>query len=179
MLVIDNSESMKVNNAGEVSFKTLALIGNALSQLEVGQIGVMSFGDNVQYIHPLGTPFTAQSGASALAHFSFAQKTTSFEACLRALIAILAQSRLRLSGAAKRAVQIAFLVSDGRIQEGRERIARLLRDAEENNILVVLLIIDDTRRRWKEGMKRSESGGFDSEDEDLHGQEGTLVRELS
>ena len=150
MLVIDNSESMKQNNAGEVSFKTLALIGNALSQLEVGQIGVLSFGDDVQYIHPLGTPFTSQSGASALAHFSFAQKSTSFEACLRALIAILAQSRLRLSGAAKRAVQIAFVVSDGRIQEGRERIARLLRDAEENNILVVLLIIDDTRR-WREG----------------------------
>ena len=146
MLVIDNSESMKQNNAGEVSFKTLALIGNALSQLEVGQIGVMSFGEDVQYIHPLGTPFTAQAGASALAHFSFAQKSTSFEACLRALIAIMAQSRQRLSGAAKRAVQIAFLVSDGRIQEGRDRIARLLRDAEENNILVVLLIIDDTRR---------------------------------
>ena len=146
MLVIDNSESMKQNNAGEVSFKTLALIGNALAQLEVGQIGVMSFGEDVQYIHQLGTPFTSQSGASALTHFSFSQKKTSFEACLQALIAILAQSRLRLSGAAKRAVQIAFLVSDGRIQEGRDRIARLLRDAEENNILVVLLIIDDTRK---------------------------------
>ena len=60
------------------------------------------------------------------------------------MIAILVQSRLRLSGAAKRAVQIAFVISDGRIQEGRERISKLIRDAEENNILIVLLIIDDT-----------------------------------
>lgn len=112
--------------------------------MEIGQIGVMSFGDSVQYIHQLGTPFTSQSGSTALTHFTFAQQHTNFEECLKALIAILVQSRLRLSGAAKRAVQIAFIVSDGRIQEGRDRIAKLIRDAEENNILIVLLIIDDT-----------------------------------
>ncbi len=115
----------------------------------MGQIGVMSFGESVKYIHSLGTPFTGQSGAQIFTHFSFAQKHTDFEKCLQSLIAILAQSRQRLSGAAKRAVQIAFVVSDGRIQEGRDRIAKLLRDAEENNILVVLLIVDDTRK-WNE-----------------------------
>ena len=109
----------------------------------------MSFGESVKYIHSLGTPFTGQSGAQIFTHFSFAQKHTDFEKCLQSLIAILAQSRQRLSGAAKRAVQIAFGVSDGRIQEGRDRIAKLLRDAEENNILVVLLIVDDTRK-WNE-----------------------------
>ena len=110
----------------------------------MGQIGVMSFGESVKYIHSLGTPFTGQSGAQIFTHFSFAQKHTDFEKCLQSLIAILAQSRQRLSGAAKRAVQIAFVVSDG-----RDRIAKLLRDAEENNILVVLLIVDDTRK-WNE-----------------------------
>lgn len=33
MLVIDDSESMKQNNTGMITFKTLALIGNALSQV--------------------------------------------------------------------------------------------------------------------------------------------------
>ena len=116
--------------------------------MEIGQIGVLSFGDSVQYIHQLGTPFTSQSGSTALTHFTFAQQHTNFEECLKSLIAILVQSRLRLSGAAKRAVQIAFIVSDGRIQEGRDRIAKLIRDAEENNILIVLLIIDDTSSFW-------------------------------
>lgn len=35
MLVIDDSESMKQNNAGMVTFKTLALIGNALAQVRI------------------------------------------------------------------------------------------------------------------------------------------------
>lgn len=144
LLAIDDSESMRQNDAGTVTFKTLALLGNALMQLEVGQIGVVSFGESVQYVHPLTTPFTAQSGAQALTHFGFAQKHTDFETCLQTVIAVLAQARQRLSGAAKRAVQLAFVVSDGRIQGGRERIAKLVRDAEENNILVVLLIVDDT-----------------------------------
>ena len=144
LLAIDDSESMRQNDAGTVTFKTLALLGNALMQLEVGQIGVVSFGESVQYVHPLTTPFTAQSGAQALTHFGFAQKHTDFEACLQTVIAVLAQARQRLSGAAKRAVQLAFVVSDGRIQGGRDRIAKLVRDAEENNILVVLLIVDDT-----------------------------------
>ena len=89
------------------------------------------------------TPFTNESGASVLTHFSFTQDQTDYRSCLESLMAILMQSRLRLSGAAKRAVQIAFVISDGRIASKREVIAKLLRDAEENNILVVLLIIDN------------------------------------
>ena len=107
------------------------------------QISLKKKIEDVKYIHPLGTPFTNESGASVLTHFSFTQDQTDYRSCLESLMAILMQSRLRLSGAAKRAVQIAFVISDGRIASNREVIAKLLRDAEENNILVVLLIIDN------------------------------------
>ena len=143
----------------------------------------MSFGDDIKYIHPLGTPFTAQAGAQALTHFSFDQQHTDFERCLQVLIATLVQARQRLSGAAKRAVQIAFMVSDGRIQAGRDRIAKLLRDAEENNILVVLLIVDDTRmlectlQFWMLAGKLifSKSSRFHSEDEGLYWKERSTL----
>lgn len=114
--------------------------------MEVGQIGVMSFGEDVKYIHPLGTPFTSEAGAAVLTHFSFAQDQTDYRGCIESLMAILMQARMRLSGAAKRAVQIAFVISDGRISSNREALAKLLRDAEENNILIVLLIVDNPSR---------------------------------
>lgn len=138
----------------------------------------MSFGEDIRYIHQLGTPFTNQSGSSVLTHFTFAQQHTNFEECLKSLIAILVQSRLRLSGAAKRAVQIAFVISDGRIQEGRDRIAKLIRDAEENNILIVLLIIDDTGMNYLLIFYYSESRRLDFENKDIHGKEGSIICQL-
>ena len=107
---------------------------------------MLSFGEVVRYVHPLGTPFTHEAGSQLLTHFAFRQQRTFFEDALRALIAVLTQARAQGSSAGKQSVQIAFMISDGRIQEGRAQIAHLVREAEENGILIVMLIVDDTRK---------------------------------
>ena len=48
MIAIDDSESMSHNKAGQLACESLALIGNAMSNLEVGQISLVKFGDGVQ-----------------------------------------------------------------------------------------------------------------------------------
>ena len=43
---------------------------------QVGDIGVVSFGDTVDMLHPLGTPFNADAGARVLSRFSFSHEST-------------------------------------------------------------------------------------------------------
>ena len=52
------------------------MIGNALTLLEVGEIGVCGFGETVKVLHPFTEQFTHQSGARILQQFSFEQKKT-------------------------------------------------------------------------------------------------------
>ena len=46
--------------AGSVALEALALIGNALTRLEVGEIAVASFGTDCQMLHPFSKPFTGR-----------------------------------------------------------------------------------------------------------------------
>lgn len=52
------------------------MIANALTWLEVGELSVCSFGEDVHLLHPFHEQFTDQSGATILQQFSFEQKKT-------------------------------------------------------------------------------------------------------
>ena len=54
--------SMADNKSKELAFESVALISKALSLLEAGQLGVVSFGEEVQLIHPLHESFNEDSG---------------------------------------------------------------------------------------------------------------------
>lgn len=62
MLCIDDSKSVRSNNAEEMTCEALALISKALSQLEVGELAILSFGNTVNLLHPFEEPFTAAFG---------------------------------------------------------------------------------------------------------------------
>lgn len=53
---------MADNRSKELAFESVALISKALSLLEAGQLGVVSFGENVQLLHPLHDTFNDTSG---------------------------------------------------------------------------------------------------------------------
>ena len=59
-----------------MALEAMCTISTALTRLEAGELGVMSFGENPSLLHPLGAPFSEQSGAEVLQHFSFAQEKT-------------------------------------------------------------------------------------------------------
>lgn len=69
VLALDDSSSMADNHSKELAFESLSLISKAMTYLEVGQLGVVSFGEQVKMLHPLGEAFTEQSGSRYLYPF--------------------------------------------------------------------------------------------------------------
>jgi len=63
VIAIDDSHSMSYNISSKMTLESLSLISKAMTYLEVGQVGIISFGDEVKLLHPLGETFTEQSGA--------------------------------------------------------------------------------------------------------------------
>ena len=70
----------------KLALESVWVVTQALSQLESGSLGVLSFGDSVQVLHPLQSVQTTASLASAfdstlngsgwLQQFTFAQRNT-------------------------------------------------------------------------------------------------------
>lgn len=63
ILAIDDSSSMADNHSKELAFESLSLISKAITYLEAGQLAVISFGEEINFLHPLGEPFTERSGS--------------------------------------------------------------------------------------------------------------------
>lgn len=63
--------SMADNRSRELAFESVALISKALCLLEAGQLGVLSFGEEVKLLHPLHDTFSDVSGPryAASAHY--------------------------------------------------------------------------------------------------------------
>lgn len=111
--------------------------------MEAGQLGVFSFGNKIRYLHSLDTPFTSESGARITSQFTFDQTETNFVLSLKTIKEICIEAREKAHGQSKNAIQLVFMISDGKIDGGtRSEVRNLLRDMEQQNILVVLLICD-------------------------------------
>lgn len=66
VLALDDSSSMADNHSKELAFESLSLISKAMTYLEVGELGIVSFGERVKVLHPLGEAFTERSGSRYL-----------------------------------------------------------------------------------------------------------------
>jgi len=146
MIAIDDSQSMRENNAGTLALEALATLTQALTLLEVGEISVLSFGEKVNVVHPFGRPFSDQTGAFALSKFTFEQKSTEWSGMVKSLIDVLERSQLqrssRLSSTSSQILQLVFIISDARIQQDRETVARWCREALHRRQLLVMLVVD-------------------------------------
>lgn len=143
MIVLDDSKSMSETKAGQLACESLTLISKALSQLEVGEIGICSFGEDIKLLHPFDQPFTSESGEYCMSQFTFNQSRTNYVLCLNTIISILKNSKLNINNNTNQ-VQLVFIISDGRIDGiSREKVKQLCIEAQENNQLFVMLIIDN------------------------------------
>ena len=83
MLAVDNSSSMSDNHCMELTYETICTITNAFNYLEVGQFGLMSFGNKVNLLHDLSEQFGADIGARVLSQVNFKDDRTKVaEVCL-------------------------------------------------------------------------------------------------
>jgi midasin len=142
LLAVDDSESMR-NGAGDMALVAMATLANGMSQLEIGELGIASFGEEMRLLHPFHAPFTSSSGADVISNFTFNDKRTRTADCVEsAMAALAAQSNSSSS------MQLVFIISDGRIErDNRDKLRRLVREMTEQNILLVMIIVEGNEKR--------------------------------
>ncbi|ETP42508.1 hypothetical protein F442_10595 [Phytophthora nicotianae P10297] len=145
MLAIDDSESMADNHAGRLALEALATLCKGMTQLEVGELSVVKFGQDLELLHAFDTPFTDDAGSRLIGRFGFQQKKTNMVQTLDTILQLLVTAKQSSSAASSTVefTQIVFLISDGRFDsDGRVRIRKLIETALERQQLIVLLIVD-------------------------------------
>nr|CAG8526340.1 11509_t:CDS:10 [Entrophospora candida] len=146
MIAVDDSKSMSETHSIQLAYEALALISKALSQLEVGNISIVSFGEKVQLLHPFDQPFNSEAGAQVLHQFTFEQNKTYIKSLMESTIKLLENARNNNyygnGSQIKELWQLQIIISDG-VCEDHESIKALVRKAVELQIMVVFIIIDN------------------------------------
>merc|ERR1711937_818259 len=110
LLAVDDSESMRKSGAGNMALRAMTTLAVGMNQLEIGELGVASFGNDMKLIHPFHLPFTSQAGANMVMNCRFDQPRTRISLCVESAIASLESCGDNSS------MQLVFLISDGRIE---------------------------------------------------------------
>jgi len=150
MLAVDDSKSMGESGSGSLAFETLVMVSKSLSMLEVGEICVVGFGENVNVAHDFDTPFSSDAGPKVFQYLGFEQKRTDITKLIRESIELFRTARAKASGTPADLWQMELIISDGVCDSSEhEPIRRLLREALEERIMIVFVIVDDVRNKKK------------------------------
>ncbi|XP_072854872.2 midasin isoform X1 [Pogona vitticeps] len=148
-LALDDSASMIDNHSKQLAYESLAVIGNALALLEVGQIAVCSFGETVQLLHPFHEQFSDQSGARILQHCRFEQKKTRIAEFLESSVNMFAAAQQLSPNMNPETAQLLLIVSDGRglFLEGKERVTAAVQAVQHADIFIIFVALDNPNSR--------------------------------
>ncbi|KAJ3364467.1 hypothetical protein HDU91_002560, partial [Kappamyces sp. JEL0680] len=139
MMAIDDSLSMSNSHSVQLAFESLTLIANALNQLEVGEIGVISFGDDVKLLHPFEGAWSDEAGSSVLSAFTFSQERTRVKLLMEQSLKVLEHSRAMQQSSDLWQLQI--VISDG-ICDDHDYIRSRVRSALEDRVAMVFVVLD-------------------------------------
>ncbi|KAJ3383686.1 AAA ATPase midasin [Entophlyctis sp. JEL0112] len=143
MMCIDDSLSMAESKSVELAFESLSLISKALTQLEVGEIGIVSFGEHIRLLHPFDKPFSDDAGAEVIRSFTFNQDGTQVRKMMETTIDVMKAARNSIQGGAE-LWQLQIIISDG-ILEDHNSVRALVRQAANARIMVVFVGLQMTR----------------------------------
>lgn len=148
-LAIDDSSSMVDNHTKQLAYESLAVIGNALTLLEVGQIAVCSFGESVKLLHPFHEQFSDYSGSQILRLCKFQQKKTRIAQFLESVANMFAAAQQFSQNVSPDTAQLLLVVSDGRglFLEGKDRVLAAVQAAQNANIFVIFVVLDNPSSR--------------------------------
>jgi midasin len=148
LLALDDSKSMREGRTAHIAFEALALVINALSRLEAGDIAIARFGESFDLLHDFATSigqasFSDHDGAKILQNFKFAQRTTNVLLLLEQSLKVLNDARSGRHSVAGHAElwQLEIVISDGICQD-HEKLRSALRRASEQRVMVVFVVID-------------------------------------
>eukprot|EP01132_Coremiostelium_polycephalum_P002326 gene2326-2870_t len=140
LLAIDDTESMSIYHSGQFALEALTMISRAMARLEVGQLGIVRFGQDVNLVHSFDQVFSDQSGPDVITQFNFKQNTTDMVTFLSKTIQIMEMNKQQQGSDA---LQLMFIVSDGWSLRDPESTRKYLRDARNKNIFIVFIVIDN------------------------------------
>lgn len=149
MLAVDDSKSMGESGSGQLAFEALALVSKSLNMLEVGEICVVGFGEDVKVAHEFDKPFSSEAGVNIFQQLGFRQTKTNVRKLVAESITLFREARSKSatsswSSAAGELWQLLLIISDGLCEE-HEAIRRLVRQAQEERIMIVFVIVDAVR----------------------------------
>jgi midasin len=146
---VSRAESLS-GGAGGAACEAVCLIWQALARLEVGSVGVMSFGERPTLLHPLSAPLSDEAGAEVMAGLSFAHARSDTLGAVAAASAVLEMARETLGGGGggdgqAGCEQLLLLITDGLVAPPAQRAEMRRRVAElrDSGVLVVLIVVDD------------------------------------
>lgn len=149
VIAVDDSHSMLESGCGDVAIKSLVTVCRAMSQLEVGNLAVTSFGQkgNIRLLHDFDQPFTGESGVKMISSLTFKQENTIADEPVVDLLKFLnskldtAVTNARLPSGQNPLQQLVLIIGDGRLHE-KESLKRCVRDVLNSKRMVAFLILD-------------------------------------
>jgi midasin len=144
LIALDDSESMAKSGASNLALKTLTLVAKSMAMLEVGEVGVVGFGDGVNVAHEFDKPFTSEAGIRVFEQFGFDANKTNVRGLVDKSLELFKDARQRGSSSSGEDLwQLMLIVSDGLCDDHAE-IQRLVRKAQEERVMIVFIIIDSS-----------------------------------
>ncbi|XP_062087755.1 midasin isoform X2 [Humulus lupulus] len=167
VIAVDDSRSMSENCCGNVALEALVTVCRAMSQLEMGDLAVASFGKkgNIRLLHDFGQPFTGEAGVKIVSNFTFKQENTIADQPVLDLLTYLhnkldsAVVKARLPSGQNPLQQLVLIIADGRLTE-KEKLRRQVRHFLSRKRMVAFLILDSPQDSimdipeiisWKDG----------------------------
>ena len=148
MLAVDDSRSMGESGSGQLAFEALVLVSKTLSMLEVGEICVVGFGEDVKVVHAFDDPFSSAAGINILQQLGFQQTRTNVRRLVAESITLFREAKAKApsssSSSSTELWQLLLIMSDG-LCEDHDEIRRLVRQAQEEKIMIVFVIVDGVK----------------------------------
>ncbi|KAI8548545.1 hypothetical protein RHMOL_Rhmol07G0280600 [Rhododendron molle] len=125
VVAVDDSLSMSESHCGDVAVEALVTVCRAMSQLEVGNLAVASFGKkgNIRLLHEFDKPFTGEAGVKMISSLTFKQQNTIEDEPVVDLLKYVnnmldvAVANARLPSGQNPLQQLVLIIADGRLHE--------------------------------------------------------------
>ncbi|KAL2243207.1 UNVERIFIED_CONTAM: Midasin, partial [Sesamum indicum] len=149
VIAVDDSRSMSEGRCGNFAMEALVTVCRAMSQLEVGNLAVASFGQqgNIKLLHDFDQPFTPEAGMKMISSLTFKQENTIADEPMADLLKYLnsmldaAVMQARLPSGYNPLQQLVLIIADGRFNE-KEKLKRYVRDILSKERMVAFLLLD-------------------------------------
>lgn len=141
LLAVDDSSSMAP--IAKYALQAITLLFNACKFLDVGHMGVFSFGQRFEILLPITDRYNDSSLTYAIGSFTFGQNETRVSEAISAASDYL--DSVRFLNGSDSALQLLLMISDGRIKE-KGGVAREIRKCMGRGQLPVLIILDTEKK---------------------------------